>query len=205
MLLTDNFAATGTVRLISGNFKSSVQCKNASFRRSGGVALALDGATIATWLSLKSVTFDGGVRLYRTSADGLEDDLGYCGDELGSWSSADPLVLTAFSVKRFEGAGDPASREKARDPASREKAWDPALREKWLRKSDHFDPGTWESLIVVYRDHGRESDARDAAIARENDRLRRAAFPGHERSAAGHCAASSAMAIGPCGPGSGHS
>jgi hypothetical protein len=155
VLFTDKFSATGTVRLIGGEFKSSLLCNEASFSRTGGVALAVDGATIAMWVTLKQVTFDGGVRLYRTSADGLEDDLGSGEDKLGSWSAASPLVLTAFSVKRFAGE------------------WDPELREKWLKKSDHFDPGTWESLIAVYRAHGRDGDARKAEIARENDRLSR--------------------------------
>ena len=154
VLLTGGFDATGTVRAIGATLSSSIQCVDASFRRPGSVALALDNATIGV-LSVKSCSFSGGVRLDRASADTLDDDLGTGADQLGSWSGASPLVLTAFSVKRFATASQLE------------------LREKWLKSSDHYDPGTWQSLIDVYRADGRDGDARDTAVARENDRLRR--------------------------------
>jgi hypothetical protein len=154
LLFTNGFAATGTVRLIGSDLSSSLQCDEASFRRPNGVALALDQATIGT-LELRATTFAGSLRLYRTSVDILDDDLGTGDQKLGSWASASPLVVTGVTVQRF-ASGD-----------------DVTLRKNWLLKNDHFDPGTWQSLIDLYRIHGREGDARAAAIARESDRLDR--------------------------------
>jgi hypothetical protein len=97
----------------------------------------------------------GGVTLFKASAATLGDDLGPRG--LGSWGSAHPLVLEDFSYATFGGV----------------EAWNTDVRFRWLERTFSHDPGSWERLIEVYRTHGRDDEARAAAIAMENDRLRR--------------------------------
>jgi hypothetical protein len=152
VLFTGGFAATGAVRLVGSTLNNALHCESATFANAGGVALALNEATIGT-LIYKSVTVNGGIQLFRTKAGILSDDVSEGG--VGSWGLASPLVLTGFTVERFHGVDSLAARK------------------RWLLKNDHYDPGTWQSLIELYRTHGRDGDARGAAVARERDRLRR--------------------------------
>jgi hypothetical protein len=50
---------------------------------------------------------------------------------------------------------------------------DPALRSRWLESTSDFDPESWQQLAAMYSSVGQDSEARQVAIAREDDRVRR--------------------------------
>jgi hypothetical protein len=152
--LADGFDARGTVRLVGATVHGSVVLRRATIKSDD--ALLLMRTSIGTWLALERSSLAGAVRLQRAEAAGLMDDLG-SGRRLGSWSDAAPLVLGGFDYRLFAG----------------EASWDPDLRFAWLRSTDRYDAAAWTRLAAVYRSAGRENDARNAAIAGENDRLRR--------------------------------
>ena len=99
----------------------------------------------------------GRVDLFRAATGTLDDDVADDSEHLGSWEEASP-ILEGFSYGRF----------------SEWATWGLGERTRWLKGSARFEPAAWAQLIAVYRGAGRDDDARNASIARENDRLSRA-------------------------------
>jgi hypothetical protein len=155
VFLRQGFRTTGALRLSGAQIGANFELTDAVLDVGGGEALIATGTDVKGTLVLTGTRIAGGVALFKASAATLGDDLGPRG--LGSWGSAHPLVLEDFSYATFDG----------------EEAWDTDARFRWLRRTLSFDPGSWERLIEVYRTHGRDDEARSAAIAMENDRLRR--------------------------------
>jgi carbonic anhydrase/acetyltransferase-like protein (isoleucine patch superfamily) len=156
MLLGDEFEAFGEVRMVGARIRSDLVFSGGRFENLHNVALRA-AEVDAGALRLLDTRFSGGVSLFKAHAGALHDDLAP-GSPAGSWSVAGPLLLAGFSYDRF-GPGA---------------TWDSNLRFAWLRETEAFDPGAWQQLINVYRIHGRDEDARRAAVAREDDRLKRA-------------------------------
>jgi hypothetical protein len=109
----------------------------------------------------------GGVNLYRASVGTLHDDVGWSPGVRGSWENVHPLNLEGFAYGRFGRS---------------EFLWDSKSRESWLQhtsrlgsigNADGFQRGAWQQLIEVYRAAGRDGQASRAAIALQNDRLKR--------------------------------
>jgi hypothetical protein len=159
--LRQGFRAKGAVHFLGARIDRDLWINDAVFEADGGIgAFAIFGAdaAIGDTFSFQNVELSGGVFLFKLSTSTLLDDVGRK-TVLGSWASAEPLTLEGFSYDRILGR------------------WDSALRIRWLQKAAGFDPGSWQRLIDVYRAHGRDDDARRAAIAMQNDRLKRAYLP----------------------------
>jgi hypothetical protein len=156
MLFTDEFSAFGEVRLVGARARADLDCSGGRFENTNKVALRAAGVETGALL-LRGAQLLGAVNFFKAHAGTLHDDLGLATPG-GSWDVGGPLLLAGFSYDRF-GPGT---------------TWDSDLRFGWLTKTEAFDPGAWQQLINVYRTHGRDEDARRAAVAREDDRLARA-------------------------------
>jgi len=156
MVLGSEFTAYGEVRMVGAQVHSDIDFSGGRFENLHQVALRAAEAD-AGGLRLRDAQFRGGVTFFKARAGTLHDDLA-TENSPGSWGVAGPLLLAGFRYDRF-GPGT---------------TWDAPLRFAWLTWTEAFDPGAWQQLIDVYRVHGRDEDARRAAVAREDDRLERA-------------------------------
>jgi hypothetical protein len=159
MLLTDEFSAVGEVHLIGARIAADLDCSGGRFENTHKVALRAAGVDAGALL-LRGTQLLGAVSFFKAHAGTLHDDLGATTSG-GSWDIGGPLLLAGFRYDRF-GPGT---------------TWETDARFAWLAKTEAFDPGAWQQLINVYHAHGRDEDARRAAVARENDRLARAGLP----------------------------
>ncbi|MGH3022312.1 MAG: hypothetical protein ACRDNI_01530 [Gaiellaceae bacterium] len=155
----------GGVSLDGASVGGALRCEGATIEREGGTALSARYARIGGALVLRNARVTGGLDLYKATASSLDDDLGEGQDARGSWAGIAPLVLEGFEYERF----------------AERSVWASALRFDWLRGTAAFEPGAWRRLADVYRDDGRDDDARRALIARENDRLARGGLAPHQR------------------------
>src|SRR5215211_514894 len=156
MVLGSEFTAYGEVRMVGAQVHSDIDFSGGRFENLHQVALRAAEAD-AGGLRLRDAQFRGGVTFFKARPGTLHDDLA-TENSPGSWGVAGPLLLAGFRYDRF-GPGT---------------TWDAPLRFAWLTWTEAFDPGAWPQLIDVYRVHGRDEDARRAAVAREDDRLERA-------------------------------
>lgn len=136
---------------------TSFGCLRSRISNRGGVALHLGLSTVRGLFSIEDVTFDGAVNLKESSLHILGDDLGNGPDRLGSWGSADGLLLNGLTYSFGEGANQ-----------------EPALRHLWLAHTVDHEPSSWRQLSEVYQAVGQEQDAVRTLIAKEDDRLDRA-------------------------------
>jgi hypothetical protein len=156
MLLGSEFSATGEVRMVGAQVHSDIDFTGGRIENTHKVALRASEVDAGALL-LRDAQFRGGVSFFKARAGTLHDDL-VTADSPGSWGIVGPLLLAGFSYDRF-GPGT---------------TWEAKPRFAWLRETEAFDPGAWQQLIDVYRTHGRDEDARRAAVSREDDRLKRA-------------------------------
>ncbi len=153
------FQASGCLRIVSTKIIGSAMLHNANLiGKPESTSLAATGAEIGLWFSLKGTTFSGRVALIGVKAAGLIDDLGTGEARLGSWASANPLMLTNFRYDTITGGATLNADERA----------------NWLEHTETYDPLAWEHLRALYRAQGREDDARRIAIAGQEDRRKRA-------------------------------
>jgi hypothetical protein len=179
--LRNGFNAIGEVRVLGVKIGGDLNCRNAKLvntrfqidaglakfvnPRFGSLALNAREATIGGSLFIDSVKVEGGVDLYRATSATLVDDLGKDDRPLGSWDEIQPLILDGFAYARF---GEDAT-------------WSPKLRTRWLKATTDFQQAAWQQLIGVYRTHGLDDEASRAAIAMQDDRMKRAGLPWYRR------------------------
>ncbi|HEV7759387.1 MAG TPA: hypothetical protein VGO78_10375, partial [Acidimicrobiales bacterium] len=120
--------------------------QRAGFNRYGAAFWAI-GATVRGGMSLGWRRVVGGVDLSDATTTYLADDPTRWGDG---------LRITGFTYDRFAPLGDA--------PADSKGNWDVGDRVRWLAGQDTLDPGPFEQVARVYRQHGRTADAEDVLI-----------------------------------------
>jgi len=150
ILLAEGFSAQGTVTLSQASVGGGIYCYRGTFSCPGRVAFQCDGAVVSGMLQWVSVSSSGLVDFAHARVDRLLDDE-------GSWPAKDALRLTGLSYGAFHHAAPTEAQARIR----------------WLRRQAGFSPQPYEQLARVYRDSGRDEDARRIAIAKQDDRRRR--------------------------------
>jgi hypothetical protein len=160
VFLRSQFRADGVVRFPGAKIGGQLNCSGATVSNEGGYALLAQYAVVGGGFFFVGSEVKGGVNLYRASVGTHDDDVGMLPaiNPTGSWVYVDPLDLEGFAYGRF---------------GLEERLWDSKSRERWLQHTSGFQHGAWQQLIEVYRAAGRDGQASQAAIALQNDRLRR--------------------------------
>jgi hypothetical protein len=173
--LDDGCSANGGVSLSGAKIGRTLAFRNCTFTNAERVAIHAEHASIGNSLILDSVRVTGGINLFRASVTTLADDIDSAETPLGSWNGVEPLLLDGFVYERFGPDG-----------------WDLKQREQWLKQTTNkergtwqqkagFQQGAWQQLIAVYRATGRRGEANSAAIALQNDRIRRGGLSWYRR------------------------
>ena len=150
VFLTGGFSAKGAVRLLGAKIGGDLACDGATLenRNPGGDVLCAERMVVGGvffWNDLKNSPV-GDVNLGHASATVFLDD--------GTgWPVKGDLFLDGF---RYEAFGPGTDCEQ---------------RLEWLRRqpSDRFIPQPYEQVIKVFKNAGREHDAREIAIAKRDD------------------------------------
>ncbi|MGD9715146.1 MAG: hypothetical protein AB7V46_24280 [Thermomicrobiales bacterium] len=151
--LGNGFRARGDVRLLGAKIKGQLSCIGGVFENPEGYALSANDVSVERGVLLASVVFKGKVDLSHSS-------LGEIVDDPASWPAKDKLILDGFKCGAFAG----------------EAPVDAASRIDWLRRQrmrlGEFWPQPYEEVIKILRHMGHERDAKEVAIAKQED-LRR--------------------------------
>lgn len=141
-LILDDLTSTGCVLLsrsrIAGELsldRAKLKCSQASLRNPAKHAFNAEFAGI-----------QGGVRLHwdcvkpSVSFEGVDTTV--LADDPGTWPTR--AVLSGFTYQRFQRP----------DESADDRRWDIEARLLWLAKAPMFDPGPYEQLAKVLREHG---------------------------------------------------
>jgi hypothetical protein len=146
-----HFQAHGTVRLVGAKVAGDLNCDHASFLGADEYSLyarnlTVTGTFFCRHLSKKPA---GVIQLLHARVGQLTDDI-------ESWPDAGKLVLDGFVYELF-GPHSPQSA---------------AQRLRWigLQRGDHYSPHPYEQLAKVFRSTGREVEAREVLIAKQEAR-----------------------------------
>jgi hypothetical protein len=152
VFLSEGFRATGEVRLLGVKIGGQLDCSGGSFENANGFALNMDRATVAATFFLRELASSlvGPVNLGYAQVGELIDD-----EE--SWPNSGKLYLDGFVYGRFAGN----ARCRARD------------RLRWLGLQPDFRPQPYEQLIKVLKEMGHEKEARELAIAKQQELRKR--------------------------------
>jgi hypothetical protein len=174
--LNDGFGAEGEVRLIGAEIGGDLDCEKGQFSNPTGDALIANRIKVAGAVFLRSgFKAKGEIRLLSSdfggphqchgvnSEAGISLDLrgariGTLYDDAESWPDSGKLCLDGFVYARLD------------DRAPR----DAKSRIEWLRRQPpgQFLPQPYEQLAAVFKNEGRESDAKKILIAKEEDPAR---------------------------------
>ena len=195
-ILFNKVTAKGEVRFLGANIRGPFACEKAIFSNSGGNAFNADGLSVKGGLFLSEVTATGEVRLLGADIGGqlacnqatfenpegkafngenlkviqglffnmkkttgridlMHANAGVLVDQEESWPEKGKLLLDGFEY----GALGPKSPQTSKE------------RLKWLRlqPEEFFSLQPYEQLAKVFRNSGRESDARAVLIAKQED------------------------------------
>jgi len=178
VFLDRGFHATGAVRLVGARVGGRLSCTGARLENSNGNALNADEMTVegSVFLDQKFYAI-GTVRLARARIQGalvctearfenpngialnLEHArLGGIEDDEGSWPQRGRLRIDGLEYEGFAGDRTPT---------------DARRRLEWLRRQlPDFRPQPYDQLARVFRRMGREADAVEVLIAKQEDLIR---------------------------------
>jgi len=178
VFLDRGFHATGAVRLVGARVGGRLSCTGARLENSNGNALNADEMTVegSVFLDQKFYAI-GTVRLARARIQGalvctearfenpngialnLEHArLGVIEDDEGSWPQRGRLRIDGLEYEGFAGDQTPT---------------DARRRLEWLRRQlPDFRPQPYDQLARVFRRMGREADAVEVLIAKQEDLIR---------------------------------
>jgi hypothetical protein len=178
VFLDRGFHATGAVRLVGARVGGRLSCTGARLENSNGNALNADEMTVegSVFLDQKFYAI-GTVRLARARIQGalvctearfenpngialnLEHArLGGIEDDEGSWPQRGRLRIDGLEYEGFAGDQTPT---------------DARRRLEWLRRQlPDFRPQPYDQLARVFRRMGREADAVEVLIAKQEDLIR---------------------------------
>jgi hypothetical protein len=144
--LRNGFRAAGAVRLLSADIGGNLECINAEFDNPDGYALNCENASIKGALFLSQLKGLVGV------LDLMHAQAGVLVDDKTGWPEKRRLHIVGFEYGDLTG-------DQTLSSASE--------RLKWLslQPTTPFSPRPYEQLAKVFRDMGRESDAREVLIA----------------------------------------
>jgi hypothetical protein len=178
VFLDQGFHATGAVRLPGARIRGQLSCRGARLENPNGNALSADGMTVEGDVFLdRGFHATGAVRLLRAHIRGalvctearfenpngialnLEHArLGGIMDDEGSWPQRGRLRIDGLEYEGFAGDQTPT---------------DARRRLEWLRRQlPDFRPQPYDQLARVFRRMGREADAVEVLIAKQEDLIR---------------------------------
>jgi hypothetical protein len=178
VFLHQGFHATGEVRLLGARIQGQLSCTGARLENPNGNALSADGMTVEGDVFLdRGFHATGAVRLLRAHIRGalvctearfenpngialnLEHArLGGIMDDEGSWPQRGRLRIDGLEYEGFAGDQTPT---------------DARRRLEWLRRQlPDFRPQPYDQLARVFRRMGREADAVEVLIAKQEDLIR---------------------------------
>jgi hypothetical protein len=186
------FTAAGTVSFAAARFGRSMEFKPATLAGAGRVALDMSGAQVADalwWAPTAQVS--GRVDLEGASFGELADDWGEGRSSAnGYWPIAGALRLNGFTYDRLGGDRQPSVEHRlgwVRSQYSQDRPKSTALWTNGImappivvpppargpaKAGRSFTPEPYEQLAKVYRQAGKDGDARKVAIARRVDERR---------------------------------
>ncbi|MBI4277530.1 MAG: hypothetical protein HY660_03655 [Armatimonadetes bacterium] len=152
IFLTKQFCATGEVVLSGADVGAQLACIDGRFENPEGVVLRAENMSVRGALILRRVRFNGILDLIDTRVRQLADSH-------ESWPEVGRLRLEGLEYGAFSGDDTPTSGKE---------------RLVWLRRQPPkpFRPQPYEHLAKVLRQMGRESDAREVLIAKQEDLIR---------------------------------
>ena len=178
VFLDEGFHATGAVRLLGARIQGQLSCRGARLENPNGDALSADGMTVVGDVFLdEGFHATGAVRLRGARIRGrlvctearfenpngialnLEHArLGGIEDDEGSWPQRGRLRIDGLEYEGFAGDRTPT---------------DARRRLEWLRRQlPDFRPQPYDQLARVFRRMGREADAVEVLIAKQEDLIR---------------------------------
>jgi hypothetical protein len=178
VFLDEGFHATGAVRLLGARIQGQLSCTGARLENPSGDALSADGMTVEGDVFLdEGFHATGEVRLLGARIRGalvctearfenpngialnLEHArLGGIEDDEGSWPQRGRLRIDGLEYEGFAGDQTPT---------------DARRRLEWLRRQlPDFRPQPYDQLARVFRRMGREADAVEVLIAKQEDLIR---------------------------------
>jgi len=178
VFLDQGFHATGEVRLPGTHIRGNLECTGARLENPNGNALSADQMTVEGSVFLdEGFHATGAVRLLRARIQGalictearfenpngialnLEHArLGGIEDDEGSWPQRGRLRIDGLEYEGFAGDRTPMDAQR---------------RLEWLRRQlPDFRPQPYDQLARVFRRMGREADAVEVLIAKQEDLIR---------------------------------
>jgi hypothetical protein len=178
VFLDEEFHATGAVRLLGARIGGQLGCRGARLENRNGIALSAAGMTVEGDVFLdRGFHATGTVRLLGARIRGalvctdarfehpngialnLEHArLGVIEDDEGSWPQPGRLWIDGLEYEGFAGDRTPT---------------DVRRRLEWLRRQlPDFRPQPYDQLAQVFRRMGREADAVEVLIAKQEDLIR---------------------------------
>jgi hypothetical protein len=144
-----NITAKGEVRLPGAKIRGQLDCKEAIFEKPEGGAFIADNIEIAQ-------VFFFNMRKPKGRLSLMHAKVGVLADLEESWPEKDKLLLDGFEYGKLSGPDTPQTAKK---------------RLEWLRLQPEkfFSLQPYEQLAKVFRNAGRESDAKAVLIAKYND------------------------------------
>ncbi len=172
--------AQGEIRLFRSQIAGDVDLCDVQLTNDYGLSVLAAECSMGR-LVMWNAALGGGINLAGARVNTIDDDIADPHDYLGSWGTAEKIVLSGLAYQGFthgtQMADDHVRFVKLKRFLGQERAidtWDPHFRFPWLESSQHFDSADWQQLIDTYRASGLEAFAVRAEIERQNDRLRRA-------------------------------
>lgn len=168
VLLGQGFTAAGSIGLPSARVGGSVQLRPASLAGSGKVALDAAGAQVTGELVRAPTSpVSGQVNLEGARVGHVVDDWGE-GRAGGFWPPGGQLRLDGLTYDRFGGDQQATVEQRLSQYQSNS-------------RPVHFATQPYEQLAKVYRQAGKDSEARKVAIARRVDLRRYGSFTWYRR------------------------
>jgi hypothetical protein len=151
LFLDEGFHATGKVRLLGSHIKGDLSCRNARFENPNGDALNVQRSTVEGSIFLDRSELNGALNLQYSRLRVIVDDE-------GSWPQRGRLRIDGLEYEGFAGDRTPT---------------DARRRLEWLRRQlPDFRPQPYDQLARVFRRMGREADAVEVLIAKQEDLIR---------------------------------
>lgn len=150
VFLRNGFKARGEVHLISVDIGGNLECRGGEFDNPNGGELTCENANIKGTLNLSNIKGHLSVLdLALAKAGSLVDDK-------TGWPDKGKLLIDGFEYGGLLGDATPKSAHE---------------RLEWLRlqPAKRFYPRPYEQLAKIFRDMGKESDAKEIQIAKQDD------------------------------------
>jgi hypothetical protein len=151
VFLDQGFHAIGEVRLVGTHIKGQLRCTGARLENPNGDALTVQRSTVEGIIFLDKSKLNGALDLQYSR-------LGVIVDDEDSWPQRGQLRIDGLEYEGF--AGDPTQMDARR-------------RLEWLRRQlPDFRPQPYDQLARVFRRMGREAEAVEVLIAKQEDLIR---------------------------------